>query len=264
MKSIPFGDAKNAAKEKEYFDNELAISRVLQHPNIVRLHDTIHDDEAQSWYLVMEMCTGGDLFNHILAKGKPGSIREWTIARYVRDMLDGIRYCHFHHIMHRDIKTENYMLATTSDHAPLKLIDFGLATKFESGVPLKKPCGTVNFMAPEVISGSYNEKGDIWSIGIVMYILCVIKPPFLSGDGDDKKTRQLITGPVTVDNVFRQTEHAHRWTQAKYRCVGMKALLKQLLNKNPSVRPSAKEVLKENEWMRMQNESSSTPCCTVQ
>merc|ERR1719401_694535 len=113
------------------------------------------------------------MFDLIKSNCGPGKIREPITARYVHQMLDGIKYCHHHSFCHRDIKPENYMLAEPGKASQLKLIDFGLATAFEVGTPLTLRCGTLHYTAPEVFRCRYNEKCDVWGIGIVFYMLCM-------------------------------------------------------------------------------------------
>merc|ERR550537_770650 len=113
-------------------------------------------------YLVMDLCTGGDLFDLIKqAWDKNTVVPEPTLARFATEMLDGIKYCHHHKFCHRDIKPENYMLKSLE--APtLQLIDFGLACECSEDTLMHLECGTPCHMAPEVIGRSYTQKCDIW------------------------------------------------------------------------------------------------------
>ncbi|KAF4028135.1 Protein kinase domain [Phytophthora infestans] len=155
-----------------------ALRRVKQHPNIVELIDVF--ETTREVHLVLELCTGGELFERLAEKG---AYSEADCVRHVRDMASAVQYLHECGIVHRDLKPENILLSTSNEHdAVVKVADFGLAKIF-AGTNLKTKCGTWGYSAPEMISGSgsafgYDDKVDSWSLGTVLYILLCGYHPF--------------------------------------------------------------------------------------
>jgi calcium-dependent protein kinase len=158
---------KKLVKNAEQFKEEMAIMKLLDHPNIVRLYETFED--ARTVYLVLELCTGGELFDRIV---EVGNFTEKVAARCVQQMLRAVNYMHMNYIMHRDLKPENWLLSSNEEikKADLKLIDFGLSKRFTPGDFASTKAGTPYYVAPEVLDGRYAEKSDVWSIGVIMYI----------------------------------------------------------------------------------------------
>lgn len=251
------------AQDQASFEFELHVSRQLKHPNIVRIIDTIKDDGGRCWHLVMELLSGGDLFDLLKANCGPGRFKEPVLARFIYQMLDGIKYCHHHHFCHRDIKPENYMLLAKGMDSPLKLIDFGLATAFESGTIMTLRCGTLHYSAPEALRCKYTEKCDIWSIGVVFYMLCIGQWPFF--DKNEHKLASMIASGPDVFGEQNATQTA-AFDRASGDKVAIKALLKELLCPDAAKRPSAKEILAQNRWIAKAKELplESQCCCGVQ
>ena len=125
------------------------------------------EDEG-NFHIVSEMCTGGDLFDRVV---KVSHFTETVVAKYMQQILSAISYCHDLRIVHRDLKPENLLLENSNPDALLKVIDFGTSSKLRPNRYLKGVIGTVYYMAPEVLTGHYNEKCDVWSCGVIMYIL---------------------------------------------------------------------------------------------
>lgn len=246
VKTVTF-QSITSKQDQASFEFELHISRQLKHPNIVHLFDTIKDDgEGQCWYLVMELCNGGDLFDLIKANCGPGRFKEPVLARFIYQMLDGIKYCHHHCFCHRDIKPENYMLSEQGMGSTLKLIDFGLATAFEPGTIMTLRCGTLHYSAPEALRCKYTEKCDIWGIGVVFYMLCIGQWPFF--DKNEMKLSQIIASGPDVFGEQNATQTA-AFDRASGDKVAIKALIKDLLCPDVAKRPAAKDVLSENAWI---------------
>jgi calcium-dependent protein kinase len=174
---------KDSVNDKAAFANELELSAFMDHPNITNLYETFED-----WlniYLVMEICYGGEMFDKIYEEG---SFSEREASYLLRQILSAVYYMHSNNIAHRDLKPENFLL--TEDKVPimqntLKVIDFGIAKRYTPGVPMKTMVGTVYYVAPEVFTKSYDEKCDVWSAGVILYILLCGGPPF--GGRDDKE-----------------------------------------------------------------------------
>lgn len=167
-----------SAKATELFKREIEILQSTRHPNIVQYVDMWSD--TTEIYLVLEFLAGGDLMDYVIKRGK---LEEPTTVKIVRQILDALIYCHRLGIAHRDIKPENILL--TKDDPPIaKLTDFGLAKMVEPGTFLKTFCGTLTYVAPEVISmhgriaGAYSYAVDMWSVGCVTFIMVTGAMPF--------------------------------------------------------------------------------------
>jgi calcium-dependent protein kinase len=164
-------------KKFEMLVQECEIYIRLDHPNICKLFEVYEDDSAV--HLVMELCSGGELYER-LAQSRRYTERD---AAYVTmQMLEAINYCHAHNVCHRDLKLENWVYANTASDSPLKLIDFGMSKVFNEGVPLTAIHGTVYYVSPEVLTGKYDNACDIWSIGVIVYMLLSGSPPFAGQD----------------------------------------------------------------------------------
>lgn len=181
----------------------------VNHPNIVELRDAYEDEE--NVHMVMELCHGGELFDRIVERARrggrgkrvdgpderaaPSCFRERDAARIIRSVLSAASYLHSKDIVHRDIKPENILFAEEdADISPVKLIDFGLAARHAPNAkPLTATVGTGYYMAPEVLDGSYDRACDLWSIGVVAYILLSGRPPF-NGRSDDEIRSKIRRG----------------------------------------------------------------------
>ena len=155
---------------------EIDILKNLDHPNILRLYEVFEDKKYI--YLVTEYCQGGELFDEIIARGK---FNEQDAAVVIKQLLSAISYCHSKKVCHRDLKPEN-ILIDNKETLQIKLIDFGTSQRFEDAENMELVLGTAYYIAPEVLRGHYDEKCDIWSIGVIMYILLSGEPPFPGSD----------------------------------------------------------------------------------
>ncbi|KAK8472942.1 hypothetical protein PHAVU_001G003300 [Phaseolus vulgaris] len=172
---------KSIAKSKLLSENEIEDVRrevmILQHlsgqPNIVELRGAYEDREEV--HLVMELCSGGELFDRIIAKGHYSEREAATVARQI---VNAVHVCHSMGVMHRDLRPENFLLATNTDDAPVKTTDFGLSVFIEEGKVYKEIVGSAYYVAPEVLKRSYGKEIDVWSAGIILYILLSGVPPF--------------------------------------------------------------------------------------
>lgn len=176
---------KSKINKLEVLRREIDILKDVSHPNIIRLRE-VHED-SQYLHLITELCSGGELFDRIIAKTQSaeGHFSERDAAKLIRSILDAIAYCHDEKkIVHRDLKPENFLFATTDDDAPIKIIDFGLSRPdVGPGSIMKTKVGTPYYVAPEVLKRKYTASCDIWSIGVITYILLCGYPPFY-GDSD--------------------------------------------------------------------------------
>jgi len=151
--------------------------KIVRHPNIVRLNEVLAG--RTKIYIILELITGGELFDRIARQGK---LRENEARKYFQQLIDAIDYCHGKGVYHRDLKPENLLLDSRGN---LKVSDFGLSTLSQNGVSLlHTTCGTPNYVAPEVLSsdGYYGSAADIWSCGVILYVLMANYLPFEGND----------------------------------------------------------------------------------
>eukprot|EP00931_Biecheleriopsis_adriatica_P093302 TRINITY_DN67047_c0_g1_i1.p1 TRINITY_DN67047_c0_g1~~TRINITY_DN67047_c0_g1_i1.p1 ORF type:complete len:523 (+),score=139.81 TRINITY_DN67047_c0_g1_i1:28-1569(+) len=239
VKTIEIKGVKNPAR----FEREIDIAKKLDHPNVVRLYETFRD--ARKIYLVMELCTGGELFDRIVDEA-PSGFDEGLAAKYIRQMLSAICYLHANRFAHRDVKPENFLFHDPSPDSQLKIIDFGLACHYEVGEKMSTKAGTAYYVAPEVLKGSYDEKCDVWSAGVISFVLLCGYPPF-AGDTDPEILKKVKTGNFE----FRSPE----WDGISQ---GAKNLITQMLTLDPSIRPSA-EVVLQSPWLMFKGTPKATP-----
>ena len=202
---------------------EVEIHKTLDHPNIVRLLEFFED--KNHYYFVQEFCAAGELFDMIIAKQK---LSEKEAARYMEQLASAVSYIHSRHIIHRDIKPENILLTENDD---IKLIDFDTAILMDVDRQVRGSVGTAFYMAPEVLKkGAYNEKCDVWSMGVVMYILLSGQPPFGGYTGKDI-IRNVARGEYSLEGPV--------WDSISPEA---KDLIRKQLNPNPHKRMSAQDV----------------------
>lgn len=221
---------KKQLKDAEKFKVEIHIMKELDHPNIVRLFETFED--AKCLYLVLELCEGGELFDRII---DAGFFSEQDAANYMTQILSAIFYMHQHSITHRDLKPENFLLETKAKDSPLKVIDFGLSCKFTKGKPLCTKAGTPYYVAPQVLQGSYDHKADVWSCGVLMYVLLCGYPPFY-GDNDAQILAMVRKGEFDFP--------PEEWDEVSKDAM---ALIGMLLQFDPVKRPECEEAL-QHSW----------------
>ena len=177
-----------APEEWQDFHNEILImKRIKRHHNICHILDSAEDKKFG--YIVMQACSGGELFDCITQKGL--SEREAALA--VVDVLSAVRYIHAKRIIHRDLKPENLLYKDKDPGAPLKVIDFGLAVLVEPKHLVDECCGTTSYMAPEVLTGPYDVQCDLWSVGVIVYFMLCGYLPFM-GRNDEEKESKILRG----------------------------------------------------------------------
>ncbi|KAF7141809.1 hypothetical protein RHSIM_Rhsim06G0012600 [Rhododendron simsii] len=161
-------------KEIEDVRREIAILEHLRgQPNIIEFKGAYED--RSNLHLVMELCSGGELFDRIVAKG---SYSEKAAARIGRQVVNLVHVCHSLGVMHRDLKPETFLLVSKKEDAPLKATDFGLSVFIEEGKVYKDIVGSAYYVAPEVLKRNYGKEIDMWSAGVILYILLSGVPPF--------------------------------------------------------------------------------------
>ncbi|PIN16702.1 Ca2+/calmodulin-dependent protein kinase, EF-Hand protein superfamily [Handroanthus impetiginosus] len=212
---------------------EVQIMKHLpKHPNIVTLKDTYEDDYAV--HLVMELCEGGELFDRIVARGH---YTERAAAAVIRTIVEVIQNCHKHGVMHRDLKPENFLFANMKETSPLKAIDFGLSVFFKPGQRFDEIVGSPYYMAPEVLKRNYGPEVDVWSAGVILYILLCGIPPFWA------ETEQGVAQAIIRSVVDFKRDP---WPRVSDRA---KDLVKKMLNPDPKQRLTAQEVL-DHPWLQ--------------
>lgn len=213
---------------------EIEIMRMIDHPNIMRLFTTFED--AQNVYMVTEFCGGGELFDALVATDSGFS--EQVAAHIVHQMMSALCYLHNQKICHRDLKPENFLLSQKEnlETALVKLIDFGTAKRFWEGEELKTKICTLHYVAPEILSkhqNAYTEKCDLWSMGVLIYLMLCGQPPFF-GETDVDILKKIKKGRFA----FEPVEH---WEQISDEAQDM---IKCMIVVNPEKRYSADQAVR--------------------
>lgn len=229
VKLIP----KNQAEDNNLFLNELSLLKTVDHPHIIRLYECYVD--SHFYYLVEEYCSGGDLY---LFLRRQKHFSEKQAASVMYQLLRALNYLHSKCIVHRDLKPENIVFTNNNNEIYIKLIDFGISILHKAHETLSQELGTIYYIAPEVLKGNYNEKADIWSAGIILYILLTGIPPFRGNKPDDIRN-QILNSKHKIE--FNQKEWENISNDAK-------EFIVSLLQRDPNVRMNAREALK-NKWL---------------
>ncbi|XP_027333016.1 calcium-dependent protein kinase 29-like isoform X2 [Abrus precatorius] len=240
-KSIPRRKLRRM-KEIEGVKREIII---LQHltgqPNIVEFKGAYEDRE--NVHLVMELCLGGELFDRITAKG---SYSESEAASIFRQIVNVVHACHFMGVMHRDLKPENFLLVSKDPMAPLKATDFGMSVFIEEGKVYREIVGSAYYVAPEVLKKNYGKEIDVWSAGIILYILLSGVPPFWA-ETETGIFKAILEGNLDLESA--------PWPSIS---ATAKDLIRKMLNYDPEKRITAAEAL-EHPWMKEGGEASDKP-----
>ena len=191
--------SKHLLPDLKLFKNEMNIMSTLTHPNIIKIFEIFEDDRF--YYIIIEKCNGGELFEKLTKRIQEGNLyTEKFASKIFQQLMSAIAYCHSKGICHRDLKLENLLYLNEGDEEnnPIKVIDFGMGEKFDNKNKMKMKVGSAYYMAPEVLKGKYTEKCDIWSAGVILYILLTGNPPF-NGRNDKEIYDSIISGKYTVD-----------------------------------------------------------------
>ena len=195
MKIINKSFNYSAEDEKEIL-NEINILRSMDHPGVLKIFEFYSN--KQSYNIVTELCPGGELFQQIIDRGP---FNEKYSAFVMYQLFSAINYCHKMHIVHRDLKPENILIVSKEkDGFPIiKVCDFGTSKIFEKGKIERKIVGSSYYIAPEVLKKKYNEKCDLWSCGVIMYILLSARPPF-GGHDDTEVMERILVGEYDLES----------------------------------------------------------------
>lgn len=224
---------------------EISLLNDMKHERILQLVD-LYEDE-QYVHLVTELCTGGELFDKIVEKSSSGQgcFSEEEAARTLHQILSAVSYLHERNIVHRDIKPENILFETNEENSPIKLIDFGLARKHRRGdAPMTTIVGTPYYLAPDLLRKSYTKACDLWSVGVIAYILLCGYPPF--NGANNKEVYQSVQRGIYY---FPNAEWKHVSSSAR-------DFVMRLLQTDPRRRMTAAQAL-SHPWIvhHMQNSS---------
>jgi calcium-dependent protein kinase len=204
------------------------------HPNVVTLVDAFED--KRNVHIVMELCTGGELFDRIVARGH---YSEKSAAQIIRAVVEVVAHCHSMGVVHRDLKPENFLLSSAGTASELKAIDFGLSTFFQPGKFLTDIVGSAYYVAPDVLRKKYSSQCDIWSCGVILYILLCGVPPFYA------ETEAGIFRAVVKSTADFES---HPWPRISAEA---KDCVRKMLNRDVNARATAEQILQVGLY----------PCC---
>ena len=198
---------KMATKDIEMMHREIEILKLCQHPNIVRLLDLFENIDYV--YIVMELLRGGDLFSYLEIRNF--KIPEARACEIVHSLATALYYLHSYGIAHRDLKPENILLVDESSDSDVKIMDFGLSRIIGPDETSTEPFGTLSYVAPEVLlQKCYDKRVDIWSLGIISYLLLCGFLPF-----DDENDKEIVRQTIRDDPSFSHKKWAEVSSQAK-------------------------------------------------
>ncbi|XP_055805522.1 calcium-dependent protein kinase-like [Solanum dulcamara] len=228
-------------KEREDIKREIQMMQHLSgQPNIVEFKGAYEDQ--YSVHLVMELCAGGELFDRIIARGY---YSEKDAADIIRQIVNVVYICHFMGVMHRDLKPENFLLTSKDEHTMIKATDFGLSVFIEEGKVYRDIVGSAYYVAPEVLRRSYGKEADVWSAGVILYILLSGVPPFWD------ETEKGILRAILKGEIDFQSDP---WPSISN---SAKDLVRKMLTQDAKNRITSAEVL-EHPWLQS-GEASDKP-----
>ncbi|KAM4628703.1 calcium/calmodulin-dependent protein kinase type IV isoform 1-T1 [Polymixia lowei] len=219
--------------DKKIVRTEIGVLLRLSHPNIIRLKE-IFETEADI-ALVLELVTGGELFDRIVERGY---YSERDAAHVIKQILEAVAYLHGNGVVHRDLKPENLLYADLSLDAPLKIADFGLSKIIDDQVTMKTVCGTPGYCAPEILRGNaYGPEVDMWSVGVILYILLCGFEPFFDPRGDQYMYSRILNCDYEFVSPW--------WDDVS---LNAKDLVSKLIVQDPHKRLSVQEAL-QHPWV---------------
>jgi calcium/calmodulin-dependent protein kinase I len=221
-----------SSEDEQSLRMEIQILQLTNHQNIVSVKEVFYCKNYV--YLVMDLMTGGELFDRIVTKDH---YSEQEAKTALQQIVVAINYCHEKNIVHRDLKPENILYQSPADNSPLKIADFGLATLMRPNQLMTVACGTPGYVAPEILRGvAYGKEVDIWSIGVILYILLCGFPPFYD-DNNKKLFAQIVSARYSFPDPY--------WTNISPLA---KDLVSKLLVIDPKKRLTCDEIL-QHSWM---------------
>ncbi|XP_062077353.1 calcium and calcium/calmodulin-dependent serine/threonine-protein kinase-like isoform X2 [Humulus lupulus] len=234
--SMTSGAVSDALLTNEILVMRRIVENVSPHENVIDLYDVFEDTRIGAVHLVLELCSGGELFDRIVRQETVYS--EVDAATVVRQISAGLAALHRANIVHRDLKPENCLFLDESPNSPLKIMDFGLSSVEEFTDPVVGLFGSIDYVSPEALSqGNITPKTDMWSLGVILYILLSGYPPFIA-QSNRQKQQMILAGDFSF---YEKT-----WKNISS---SAKLLIKSLLTVDPEKRPSALELL-DHPWVR--------------
>ena len=230
MKIINKDKMSLGSEEEEALINEINVVKSLDHPNIMKVYEFFNKDN--SLYIISELLSGGELLDKI---NEAGNLNEDVSSFLMKQIFSAVDFCHQKGIIHRDLKPENILIESeeeaNKEFFTVKIIDFGTSGKLKNGEMFNLNVGTPLYISPEVLKNKYNEKCDMWSCGVIMYMMLSGNPPF-KGDNDEEIYQAVKEGKYNFDD--------EKWDEISGEA---KDLIKNLLIKNMNKRYSAKKAL---------------------
>lgn len=234
--------------DDQKFLKEIEILIKADHPNIIKIYEYYVDNI--NYYLIMEFVSGGELYDTITSWK---DFNEGKAAYILKQILSAVSYLHSFNIIHRDLKPENMLVENKTknkkgdEEINIKIIDFGTCNFIEKNSKLTLKVGSPYYIAPEVLARNYNEKCDIWSCGVILYVLLVGYPPF-TGNSTEDLLLNVKKGKYSMDGIY--------WKNVSSEA---KDLVSKMLEFSPKKRLSAEEALKSKWIMRNSNNTISDP-----
>lgn len=240
-------DASDPNNDNDFlFKNECGIMKKLKHPNIVEFVEAFESEDGATYHVVTVLCKGGELFDRVAE----GSFSERVASRLARQMLSALAYCHEKNIVHRDLKPENFVFETKDADSNMKLIDFGCAVQANDDELIRDVAGSPYYVAPEVLQSDFKRTGkiwkaaDIWSVGVIIFLLVHGYPPFNS-ETQDQIFQKIRVGKFKFSRDIPLSQP-------------VKDLITKMLVKDPLQRITAAEALR-HPWIADSAAAPDTP-----
>ena len=228
------------SSDLELVRTEIEILKICQHPNIVRLYNVF--ENADYLYIIMEYCYGGDLFSYL--ENRHFRLTEKRASTIIHQMATAVYYMHSFGVVHRDLKPENVLMTSTDEDSDIRILDFGLSKILGPYEKCDEPYGTLTYCAPEIIVDEpYSKPVDLWSLGVMTYLMVSGKLPFNSEDENEIARQVVYDEPNYTRNPI--------WKTISAECLDF---IKRLLDKDQNKRMTIKEVL-EHKWIKMYDEN---------
>ena len=234
--------SKMDSSDIELMRTEIEILKICQHPNIIRLYDIF--ENIDYIYIIMEYCPGGDLFSYL--ENRDFKVSEERAAILMKKMCDAVFYFQsFFGVIHRDLKPENVLMTSDKDDGDIRILDFGLSKISIPNEKCTEPYGTLTYCAPEIILDEpYNKEVDMWSLGVMTYLMVSGRLPFNSED-ENKIARKIA---------FDEPDYEKKscWKTLSYECIDF---IKKLLNKDPKKRMVIEDAIKHPWFKKYEKEN---------
>ena len=231
------------SSDLELVRTEIEILKICQHPNIVRLYNVFENPDYL--YIIMEYCYGGDLFGYL--ENRNFRLSEKRASTIIHQMATAVYYMHSFGVVHRDLKPENVLMTSTDEDSDIRILDFGLSKILGPHEKCDEPYGTLTYCAPEIIVDEpYSKPVDLWSLGVITYLMVSGKLPFNSEDENEIARQVVYDEPNYIRNPV--------WKTLTPECIDF---VKRLLIKDQNKRMTIREVL-EHKWIKMYDENKLT------